>query len=167
MSEPSAPEATSAPRLWLIIIATLTSIITVVYVVMLLDGQMVDPLPRLMQLAVLVGAVTTVILLMIERVAVRGRRQDARHAELLALLDAKAEDDRLRFGKLDRKLDVIAVGLQELGIELREVKEVTTGEIPRLRNVLDRYDQGYADGLAGRAAASNGRVTPIKRQVGP
>lgn len=63
------------------------------------------------------------------------------------------------------RLNVLANGMIEHGIQLEQI----TGEIPRIRPVvtacphtgLDRYEQGYADGLARRPMAGDATVVPI------
>jgi hypothetical protein len=63
------------------------------------------------------------------------------------------------------RLNVLANGMIEHGIQL----ETITGEIPRVRPLvtacphggLDRYEQGYADGLARRPMAADATVIPI------
>lgn len=48
--------------------------------------------------------------------------------------------------QMQRRLDAIHRGLVSHGVSLAEI----TGEIPRSPLMLNEYDAGYADGLAGR-----------------
>lgn len=81
-------------------------------------------------------------------------------ARLMAHIDLRVSEVA---GRMDRRLAAITNAMVEHGIQLQEI----TGEIPRVREAvanhshpvqLSGYDQGYADGAAGRPIAAKMRV---------